>query len=129
MARARAEAREAEIVRLTAERMLQKFPKFNERYLAREKTERDLTITLRYIAHAILRNDAEFLRDKLLYWMQGVFASKGFGETVKGTYEILKQVVATELPSRDAVEVNRYVDVCIQSCDRPQDRVQQAEVA
>ena len=38
-----------------------------ERYLAKEKTERDLAITLRYIGHAILRNDVEFLRERLLY--------------------------------------------------------------
>ncbi len=120
------EARETEIIKQTSELMLKKFPSFKERYLAKEKTERDLAITLRYIGHAVLRNDVEFLRERLLYWMQGIFASKGFGETVKGAYEILKQVIATELSSRDALEVNRFVDICIQSCERPQDRVEVA---
>jgi Phycobilisome protein len=120
------EEKETDIVRQTSEQMLRKFPSFGERYLAKDKIERDLVITLRYIGHSILRNDPEFLREKLLYWMQSIFISKGFGDTVKGTYEILKQVIATELPSRDAADVNRYVDICIQSCERPQDR---AEVA
>jgi Phycobilisome protein len=118
--------KEATITQQTTELMLQKYPAFRERYLASEKTQRDLSITLRYIGHAILRNDEEFLREKLLYWMQGIFVSKSFGETVKGTYEIMKKIVEKELPPQHASEVLRYLDVCIASCARPQDRTEAA---
>jgi hypothetical protein len=108
--------KEATITQQTTELMLQKYPAF------REKTQRDLALTLRYIGHAILRNDEEFLREKLLYWMQGIFVSKNFGETVRGTYEIMKRIVDKELPPQHASEVTRYLDVCISSCSRPQDQ-------
>jgi Phycobilisome protein len=114
--------KEATITQQTTELMLQKYPAFRERYLASEKTQRDLALTLRYIGHAILRNDEEFLREKLLYWMQGIFVSKNFGETVRGTYEIMKRIVDKELPPQHASEVTRYLDVCISSCSRPQDQ-------
>lgn len=112
------ESKEAHIVKSTTDLMLQKFPGFRERPLAAEKTSRDLSLTLRYIGHAILRNDAEFLREKILYWMQGIFASKGFGEVIRGTWEILVQVIVQALPKPDAEEVNRYVDVCLATCPR-----------
>jgi hypothetical protein len=117
------EAKEEVLTERTTELMLKKFPKFKERHLAAEKTQRDLSLTLRYIGHAILRNDPEFLKEKLLYWMQGVFASKGMTEVVRGAYDILKVQVQKELPSHASTEVLRYVDICIESCDRPQDKL------
>lgn len=112
------EAKEAQIVKLTTEAMLRKFPSFRERPMAEEKTARDLGLTLRYIGHAVLRNDPEFLREKILYWMQGIFASKAFGDVVRATWEILAEVVAQSLPKPDADEVNRFVQVCLDSCPR-----------
>jgi hypothetical protein len=116
------EAKEREITRETTELMLKQFPSFKERHMAAEKTQRDLALTLRYISHAILRNDPDFLREKVLYWVQGVFVSKSFGEVVRATYVILKKVVDKELGPEHAPEVNRFIDFCIESTQRYQDQ-------
>ncbi len=117
------EGKEETIARKVTELTMAKFPKFRERHLADEKSIRDISLILRYIAHSILRNDPEFLREKLLFWMQGVFASKGFGQTTRAAYEFLRSVVTEELPPPAAIEVNRFVDICIESCARYQDAV------
>lgn len=115
------EAKESVIARRATELTMAKYPKFRERHMADEKSMRDMSLVLRYVAHSLLRNDEEFLREKLLYWMQGVFASKGFGEVTRSAYHFVRSVVAEELAPADAVEVNRFVDVIIESCSRPQD--------
>jgi len=116
------EATEQAIVSQTTRQVLQMYPALKERHLAEEKTARDLSLTLRYIGHAILRNDEEFFREKILYWLQGVLASKSFGEIVRGTYDIMKRVVQKEMSPTHAPEVVRFVDVCLASCRTPQER-------
>lgn len=58
---------------------------------------RDMTMTLRCIAAAMLFNDLERLRDGLLIWYQAIVRCYGFKEFSVVTYKILQDVVAEYL--------------------------------
>lgn len=109
------EQREAVIVRQAIDKAFSRFPKFyQERPRAQEKCERDVALTLRYCALAMLTRDPEMLREKLLYWMKTILKSLEFDEITRFTYESLDEAIKKNLPPADAEEMSRYVALCIQ---------------
>jgi len=109
------EQKEAEIVRTTIERVFQKYPKFHqERPMAYEKAERDVSLVVRYCGLAMVNHDPEFLREKLLYWMRTIMTAMEFGPVLKYTYEQLQENVARALPPAEAEEMAPYTRACVE---------------
>ena len=61
------------------------------------KWRRDTIRVLRYSAIAMLLNDADWLRDRLLYWMQTVMKAFGAQRSCDVTYQIMQDVVRQHL--------------------------------
>lgn len=109
------EQREAAIVRQTIEKVFLKFPRFyQERPGAQEKCERDVALTLRYCALAMLHRDPEMLKEKLLYWMRSILKSLEFNEITRFTYETLGETLRKQLGAAEAEEMSKYVAVCVE---------------
>ena len=57
------------------------------------KWKRDTIRVLRYSAIALLLDDPETLRERLLYWMQTIMRAFGAQHSCKLTYEVMQEVV------------------------------------
>lgn len=77
------------------------------------KWKRDTIRVLRYSAIALLLNDPETLRERLLYWMQTIMRAFGAQPSCQMTYEVMQEVVKQALTPPQAnlfcpiLEVNR----------------------
>lgn len=77
------------------------------------KWRRDTIRVLRYSAVAMLLNDADWLRDRLLYWMQTVMKAFGAQRSCDATYQLMQEVVRQHLTPPEArlfcpiLELNR----------------------
>lgn len=111
----RLEEKEQAIVMPAVEKAFEKFPDFPKvRPMAPEKGTRDVTLVLRYCALAMAYNDAEMLKEKLLYWLKTIFVAMEFDPNfVRHTYETVKEQVAKEMSAEDAEEINQYVNIVI----------------
>lgn len=61
------------------------------------KWKTDTTRTLRYIAVAVLINDPDTLRERLLLWFQTILHAFGMEQAAGVTYQILQEVVKQDL--------------------------------
>lgn len=92
------EAKEAAIVRDTIDEVWEKHPDFHTRHhAAREKAVRDVTLTLRYCAQAMVREDEEFLAEKLLFWLRTILRSFNMGQVIDTTYRTLARKAEAHL--------------------------------
>ena len=82
---------------------------------ATSKWRRDTIRVLRYSAIAMLFNDAELLRDHLLYWMQTIMKAFGAQRSCEVTYQVMQDVVCQHLTPAEAkllcpiLELNRLM--------------------
>jgi hypothetical protein len=79
------------------------------------KWKRDTIRVLRYSAVALLLNDPDTLRDRLLFWMQTVMRAFGAQQSCNVTYEVMQEVVKQHLAANQAnlfcsiLELNRQL--------------------
>jgi hypothetical protein len=79
------------------------------------KWKRDTIRVLRYSAVAMLLNDPDILRERLLFWFQTVMKAFGAQHSCKITYEVMQEVVQRHLNPQQAslfcpiLEINRQV--------------------
>lgn len=77
------------------------------------KWRRDTLRVLRYSAIAMLLNDPDTLRDRLLFWMQTVMKAFGAQRSCNVTYEVMQDIVKQHLTPPQAklfcpiLELNR----------------------
>ena len=87
-----AEQKEAEVVQRCIKAVLKKY-EFRKVYeYGEEKCIRDAKAVYRYAVFAMLCNDIEMLRNKLLYWMRLIIQSFGFpggNKSIEMTYQRL----------------------------------------
>jgi hypothetical protein len=90
-AAAELESKEKEIVDATTADVMRAFPDLTKKYEAPEaKSQEDLSLTLRYCALAMIRNDQQFLDDALLSWFKTILSGLGFsGQFIKDSYTAL----------------------------------------
>jgi hypothetical protein len=101
---------EQALVQQTVEGVYRRFPKFfEERPQARQKCERDVTLTLRYCVLAMVRNDPGLLQEKLILWMSNVLRALDMREICQFTYETLEAQVKKTLTADESAMVGRYV--------------------
>lgn len=79
------------------------------------KWQRDTIRVLRYSAIAMLLNDPDSLRDRLLFWFRTIMKAFGAERSCNVTYAVMQTVIKEHLPSSQAslicpiLEMNRQV--------------------
>ena len=79
------------------------------------KWKRDTIRVLRYSAIAMLLNDPDSLRDRLLFWLRTIMKAFGAERSCNVTYAVMQAVIKERLPSSQAslicpiLEINRQI--------------------
>lgn len=75
------------------------------------KCRRDISLVLRYCATAMLLQDEELLKDRLLYWMQNIMRALRHQKINDRVYQLLQQVVQEQLPPENANLMLPYLKI------------------
>ncbi|MCY2982491.1 MAG: hypothetical protein NTY15_02505 [Planctomycetota bacterium] len=111
------EANEDAAVRFCIESTRKRYPNFDKYHgSAWAKAFRDVQLTTRYMAQAMMLDEISILEDKLLFWLRTILAGLNFTpEFNRDTYTYLKQGFRQSLPP-DAFTVfepfmNRTIEI------------------
>ena len=111
------EANEDAAVRFCIENTRKRYPNFDKYHgSAWAKAFRDVQLTTRYMAQAMMLDEMSILEDKLLFWLRTILAGLNFTpEFNRDTYTYLKQGFRQSLPP-DAFTVfepymNRTIEI------------------
>jgi Phycobilisome protein len=102
------QAKESEIIShaLTAMRSSDRFDSKPLDNLGVDRCQRDMTLGLRCCALAMLLQDEELLKDRVLYWQQNIFLAMQLN--YQG-YKFLGQAIKAQLPSQQADLVTPFM--------------------
>ncbi len=75
------------------------------------KCRRDVSLVLRYCATAMLLQDEELLKDRLLYWMQNIMRALRHQKINDRVYQVLQQTVQEQLPQENATLMLPYLKI------------------
>jgi len=115
LAMRRVEAAEDQIVKQAADKFCAK----NAAYVgkvpdARAKTMRDMTLTLRYVTQAYVRQDMTFFKKNYAEWIGELLRSIVDSETLVFGQTCLRDAMDAHLDAADSSELKPYLDVFIQ---------------
>lgn len=104
------ESKESEIIdyALTAMSNGDRFESRPMDKLGVERCQRDMTLGLRCLALAMLLQDEELLKDRVLYWQQNIFLAMQLN--YQG-YKFLGQAINAQLPKNQAELMTPYVQM------------------
>lgn len=110
------EENEDSAVRYCIENTRKRYPNFDKYHgNAWAKAFRDVQLTTRYMAQAMLVDDIKVLEDKLLYWLRTILAGFNFTpEFNRDTYTYLKQGFRQSLPPDSFEAFVPYLDRTIE---------------
>jgi tRNA A37 N6-isopentenylltransferase MiaA len=78
------------------------------------KCSRDMALVLRYCATAMLLQDEELLKDRLLYWMQNIMVALQKQRLNNLLYQTLQKSVQENLPTENANLLLPYLAIAHQ---------------
>jgi len=78
------------------------------------KCNRDMALVLRYCATAMLLQDEELLKDRLLYWMQNIMIALQKQRVNDVLYRALRKSVQDNLPKENADLLSPYIAIAHQ---------------
>lgn len=78
------------------------------------KCNRDMALVLRYCATAMLLQDEELLKDRLLYWMQNIMVALQKQRLNNLLYQTLQKSVQENLPTENANLLLPYLTIAHQ---------------
>ncbi|MBD2188720.1 globin family protein [Pseudanabaena mucicola] len=78
------------------------------------KCNRDMALVLRYCATAMLLQDEELLKDRLLYWMQNIMLALKNQRVNDFTYRALQKSVKDNLSKENAALLLPYIAIAHQ---------------
>jgi tRNA A37 N6-isopentenylltransferase MiaA len=78
------------------------------------KCNRDMALVLRYCATAMLLQDEELLKDRLLYWMQNIMIALQKQRVNDVLYRALRKSVQENLPKENADLLSPYLAIAHQ---------------
>lgn len=78
------------------------------------KCNRDMALVLRYCATAMLLQDEEMLKDRLLYWMQNIMLALKNQRVNDFVYKSLQKSVRDNLPKENADLLLPYIAIAHQ---------------
>ncbi|XZE34416.1 hypothetical protein SH501x_005236 [Pirellulaceae bacterium SH501] len=110
------EENEDTAVRFCIDNTRKRYPNFDKYHTnAWAKAFRDVQLTTRYMAQAMLLSDMKILEDKLLYWLRTILSGFSFTpEFNRDTYTYLKQGFRQALPPDVFEEFEPYLDRSIE---------------
>ncbi len=90
---------ESSIVHATVNKLYAKYPDYPQRYQDCElKTARDMRSVLGYCLYAVVLNDPDYAKDKMLYWFRTILNAFEFGNTfIEDAYRMLQAEVSSQL--------------------------------
>lgn len=99
-------------VRFCIENTRKRYPNFDKYHdKAWAKAFRDVQLTTRYIAQAMLIDEISMLEEKLLYWLRTILAGLNFTpEFNRDTYTYLKEGFRQALPPDAFVRIEPFFD-------------------
>ncbi|GAB4214819.1 MAG: hypothetical protein OHK0012_13600 [Synechococcales cyanobacterium] len=77
--------------------------------LAWQRCRRDLTLVWRYSCMAMLLNDEDYLRDKLLYWLETILKAYKMRDQCHAAYRFMLDALSPVLGEEAAALVRPYV--------------------
>ena len=108
---------EEKIVNLAAAEVMRSAPELRKRgEETQTKTARDMALVLRHCAHALLRDDVEYLDRELLVWLRSVLVGLGFQPRfLASSYRLLLIAVEECLSPRAAKLLKPYLSHCVRA--------------
>ncbi len=112
---------EALLIERALARYAQEDPHLQTRFgpNARERCGQDMTEILRYCAVALLRNDEDYLKENLLFWLQTVMRALDKQDSCDLAYRLLQEVIQEILPADSARLANQYIALAQEMLGRP----------
>jgi hypothetical protein len=110
------EENEDAAVRFCIDNTRKRYPNFDKYHgSAWAKAFRDVQLTTRFMAQAMLIDEMSLLEDKLLYWLRTILAGLNFTpEFNRDTYTYLKQGFRQTLPPETFAKFEPYLNRTIQ---------------
>ncbi len=108
---------EEKIINLASAEIMRSTPELRRRGEdTQAKTARDMALVLRHCAHALLRDDVDYLDRELLVWLRSVLLSLGFDTRfLASSYRLLSIAVEESVSPRAAKLLRPYLDRCVET--------------
>lgn len=105
------ESKEREIIEGAMADLMQAYPDLNEKYHDPDRKGReDYSLTLRYAALAMVKNDMRFLDEALLRWFRTILSGLGFsGQFLRDAYGGLQQQAKKQLTPESYALMEPYL--------------------
>jgi len=102
-------------VRYCIENTRKRYPNFDKYHdKAWAKAFRDVQLTTRYATQAMLMDEPQLLKDKLLYWLRTILAGLNFTpEFNRDTYTYLTEGFRQSLPPDAFAEFEPFLDIVV----------------
>lgn len=104
-------SKETAIVDRTMKEVTRAYPDFKEKYAyGIASGTRDLTFVLRYAAHAMVKNDAQYFEDALLTWLRTILKGVGLRTNlVADCYKAMERFASEELSAPTAAMMKPFL--------------------
>ena len=119
------QSKEDTIARQTTKAIVAAFPGFDERFNnAPGKTDRDISLSLRYATQAMIRDDMQWLDDSLLYWFRTILIGHGMTPKLLGkSYQMVSKACEAELSAETWSMLKPYMDRVVEVMNMEKDPV------
>ncbi len=105
------QAKEQELVDRVMEKFQQMMPNLPRQHghLAWERCRRDLSMVWRYCCMAMLLADEDYLRDKLLYWLETILKSFKMRDQCQPAYKLMLDSLSAVFGPEESEAIRPYV--------------------
>ncbi|MCJ2541709.1 phycobilisome protein [Thermostichus vulcanus] len=105
------QSKESELLDRVIEKFQPMLPNLTRRHgvLAWERCRRDLSMVWRYCCMAMLLNDEDYLRDKLLYWLETILKSFKMRDECKPAYKLMLDSLPYVFGSEESEMIRPYL--------------------
>ncbi len=112
---------EAAIVQATVKQLYAKYPAYLQRYQDCDlKTSRDMRSVLGYCLYAVVLDDPDYAKDKMLYWFRTILNAFEFGHAfIEDAYRMLQAEVTSQLGSEISVPLVAMLEESINVFNSP----------
>ncbi len=105
------QAKESELLDRVMEKFQPMLPNLTRQHghLAWDRCRRDLSMVWRYCCMAMLLNDEDYLRDKLLYWLETILKSFKMRDQCQPAYKLMLDSLPYVLGAEESEMIRPYL--------------------
>lgn len=105
------QAKEQELLDRVMEKFQPMMPNLTRQHgrLAWERCRRDLSMVWRYCCMAMLLNDEDYLRDKLLYWLETILKSFKMRDQCQPAYKLMLDSLTYSFGAEESEMIRPYL--------------------